>query len=230
MGQPPSSPVGGLRLSADTGLSDNSAKFSEAVSPVLSRLNPGYELWVRPTQVAFLKETPRMVIDARWKSNARAAVMHMEQAGVRYLWFGFDPAAVTQDDRLLHLLRTAFRWVGGQPVSEGAVGPSQIARAFTPQSRRAARSSGFAFSVDPLRNRKHLAVRMTNRGKLPLENPTVKIWLPPGVTKVTLGGDLLMKREVTLSGAADDGACLVSLPRLTPNEDRIMKLRVAGKK
>ncbi len=227
MGQPPSTPIGPLVMSADVGPSDPVVKFSETVSPVLARLNPGYELQVRPEQVSFLKETPQMVIDARWKANARAVIMHMEQDGTRYLWFGFEPDAVPHDDRqLLVLLRTAFRWVAGQPVSEGAIGPAQVAKTLTPDARRQAQARRFVFTVDPLPNRKVLSVRMTNRGKLPIDNPTVKVWLPPGVTQVALAGDFLMKRNVTLTGVPEEGACLLSRPRLAPDEDRVMKLKI----
>ncbi len=73
------------------------------------------------------------------------------------------------------LLRTAFRWVAGQPVSDGAVGPPQVAKTFMLDARKAAHARGFAFSVDPLPNPKLFTVRMTNRGNAPLENPTVKV-------------------------------------------------------
>ncbi|HXH41015.1 MAG TPA: hypothetical protein VNN08_20475, partial [Thermoanaerobaculia bacterium] len=72
IGQPPPAPLGSLLISTDAGSSDNAFKFSEGASPVLARLTPGHELAVRPAPVAFLKESPRMVIDARWKRNARA--------------------------------------------------------------------------------------------------------------------------------------------------------------
>jgi hypothetical protein len=224
LGTPPSTPIGDVSMSADAGMSDNQIKFSEAVSPVLARLQPGYDFWVKPAQVAFLKESPRMVIDARWKTNARAVIMHMEKSGTRYIWLGLDPDALTEEDRqLMLLLRTAFRWVAGQPVSDGALGKN-----FTPQSREAAHAAGFSFSVDPLGNSRQFAVRMTNRGKASIQNPTVKVWLPPGVTEVALAGDPLMKRNVTLTGVPDEGACLISRPRLTPGEDRVMKLKVVG--
>src|SRR5205814_3893693 len=89
-------------ISAEVGPSDTVIKLSEAVSPTLARLNPGYEIQARRANVALLKESPRMVIDARWKENARAAVMHMEESGARYVWLGFDPdALVEKDDRQL---------------------------------------------------------------------------------------------------------------------------------
>jgi hypothetical protein len=67
---------------------------------------------------------------------------------------------------------------------------------------------------------------MTNRGSSTLPNPTVKVWLPPGVTRVSLGGDFLMKRDVTLSEIAEDGACLISIPRLNPRVEKVVKLEI----
>jgi len=220
LGPPPATPIGDVSMSADIGMSDNAIKFSEAVSPLLARLQPGYDFWVKPAQVAFLKESPRMVVDARWTGNARAVIMHMEKSETRYVWFGLDPNAIGEEDRqLMLLLRTAFRWVSGQPISEGAIG-----KTFTPESRRAAHGAGLSFSAD--RSGRQFVVHMTNRGKATIQNPTVKVWLPPGVTEVALAGDILMKRNVTLTGVPEEGACLVSRPRLAPGEDRLMKLKI----
>lgn len=171
-----------------------------------------------------------MVVDARWKANARAVIMHMENDGARTVWFGLDPEALQQaaDPQLMLLLRTACRWVAGQPISDGAVGSEQIATLLTPEARRRAREGRFVFSVDRLQNQRTFSVRMTNRGTLPLENPTVKIWLPPGVTQVALAGDFIMKRNAVLSGVPEEGACIVSLSSLTRNEDRVMKLKIVG--
>jgi hypothetical protein len=227
VGFPPETPIGKLQLNADVGLSDDVMKFSEAVSPVLARLNPGWELATRKGEVAFLRESPRMVVDARWKFNSRAVIMHMEIRGARYIWLGFDPDSLWRQGHMMLLLRTAFRWVAGQPVSDGAIGPPQLAKTLTPDARREARENRFAFSVDRMNNNPDmLSVRMTNRGEVPLSNPTVKIWLPPRVTKVALAGDIIMRRNATLTGVPEDGACLVSLPSLTRNEDRVMKLRI----
>jgi hypothetical protein len=228
-GMPPQTPIGPVRLTAEVGDSDPAMRLSESVSPLLARLNPGYELQVRPSKVALLKESPRMVVDARWRQNSRAVVMHMEHDGARFVWFGLDPNALLHDDdrQLLLLLRTAFRWVSGQPVSDGAVGPvAQEAATLTPEARREARAERFAFSVDRMSNQRMFSVRMTNRGKVPLENPTVKIWLPPRVTQVALAGDFIMKRGATLTGVPEEGACVVALPSLTRNEDRVMKIRI----
>jgi len=228
VGAPPETPIGRIHLVAETGKSDSAMRLSEAVSPVLARLNPGAEIATRIGDVAMLKESPRMNVDARWRDNSRAAVMHLEADGARYLWFGIDPSALANpDDRqLLLLLRTAFRWVAGQPVSDGAVGAPQLANTLTPDARREARANRFAFTVDRLPNRRQFGIRMMNRGGVPLQNPTVKIWLPPGVTQVALAGDFIMRRNATLTGVPEEGACLVSLPSLTRNEDRVMKLRI----
>jgi hypothetical protein len=227
LGAPPTTPIGKIRFAADTGSSDGGIKLSESVSPVLARLNPGYTIGAQKANVAFLKESPRMNIDARWDGNSRAVVMHMEQAGSRFIWLGFDPDAVNAQDRQLTLmLRTAFRWVAGQPVSDGAVGDATQARILTPEARRVAREEHFGFSVDRL-NKRDFSIRMTNRGGRPIENPTVKIWLPPGVTQVALAGDFIMKRRASLTGVPEEGACLISLPSLTRNEERTMKIKIA---
>ena len=230
LGAPPQTPLGNLLLVADGGDSDGSFKFSESVSPILSRLNPGYEIPVRRSRVAFLQETARMNVDARWSSNSRAVIMHMERGNSRYLWFGFNPdAVVTQQDRnLLLLLRTAFRWVAGQPVSDGAVGDANQAMTFTPNARRDARAARFSFSVDPLGDKRTFSVEMSNRGPKALVNPTVRIWLPPGVTGVRMAGDPLMHRHATLTGLPEEGACLVTMPRLGRNESRVMKIKITS--
>jgi len=71
-------------------------------------------------------------------------------------------------------------------------------------------------------------VRLANRGGRPIANPTVQVWLPPGVTQVALAGDWIMKRGATISGNQQDGACLISLPSLNRNEDRVMKVRIVA--
>lgn len=216
-----------LDLRTEAGTSDATMRLSEAVSPVLARLDPGREIRSARGPVPFLEETSRMVIDARWSGNARAVIMHMEEGGRRYLWFGFDPNAIGEDRHLLMLLRAAFRWVDAQPVSDGAVGAPQIAKTLTPAARLEARRAQFAFSVDSLKSHDDmLTIRMTNRGKAPLSNPTVKIWLPPHVTRVELAGDIIMRRNATVIGVPEDRSCLVSLPRLEPHRERVIKLKI----
>ena len=227
VGTPPATPIGKLQFSADTGKSDGKFKLSETVSPVLARLNPGYEIATHADEVAFLKESPRMFIDARWSENARAAIMHMEAEGGRYLWFGFDPddLVIAKDLQLMALMKSAFRWAAGQPVSDGAVGAPQVAKTLTPAARRDARGA-FSFSADRMKDGDSFRVYMTNRGKQVLPNPTVKIWLPPRVTEVALAGDIIMRRNATLTSVPGENACLVSLPSLASNEQRMLKLKI----
>jgi len=227
-GTPPSTPIGKLLLNAEVGPSDTAIKLSESASPILARLNPGSEVQMRRSSVALLKESPQMIVDARWQEKARAAVMHMEQQGARYLWMGFDPdAMVEKDDRqMLLLIRTAFRWAAGQPVSQGAVGEAATAKTLTPESRRDARAANFAFGVDRLANRRFFLLHMANRGPKPIDNPSVMIWLPPNTTDVTLGGDFFMRRNVSLTAMQGERAWVVSVPRLGPNEERVIKLKV----
>lgn len=227
VGTPPRTPIGSLRLMSDSGLSDAAVRIGENASPVLARLNPGHTIPMRRVPVAFLKESPRMAVDARWADNARAAVVHVEDKGARYLWFGIDPDAVVKDDlQLKVLVRTAFRWVAGQPVSDGAIGEEQVAKTLTMAARRDARNNDFAFSVDRSAKPNMFTVRMVNRGGRRIANPTVKIWLPTGVTKVRLGGDMIMRRNATLTGVPQEGACLLSLRSLTRNEERVLKLEI----
>lgn len=233
VGAPPQTNIGRFRLFYDEAEVGGGVRLSEHVSPVLARLVPGYVIPTRTGRVAVLKETPRMVVDARWRENERAAAMHVEMDGARYLWFGLDPRLLPSkpDATLALMLRTAFRWVAGQPVSDGAIGDPQSAKTLTPTSRRKARSNGFGFSVDRLRNRDDVfSVRMVNRGGIPLANPTVKLWVPPDVTKVAFSGSFVMFRDASLTGIPEDGTVLVSLPRLRRNEDRIMKLQVLSRR
>ena len=227
-GIPPSTAIGELRLSAEEGPSDTAIKLSEAASPILARLNPGSEVQMRRGDVALLKESPQMIVDARWREKARAAVMHMEQDGARFLWMGFDPDALAEkDDRqMLLLIRTAFRWAAGQPVSEGAVGDATTARTLTPESRRDARAARFAFGVDRLTNPRLFLLHVANRGQKPIDNPSVMIWLPPKASDAAVGGDLFMRRNVSLTAMQSERAWVVSVPRLGPNEDRLIKLKV----
>jgi hypothetical protein len=227
-GPPPVTPLAGMSFAADSGVSDNAVKLSEIASPLLARLTPGDVVSLRPVKVAFLKETPRMAVDARWRTNSRAAVMHIENGVTRYVWLGVDPDALPPggNNEFTLLVRTAFRWAGGEAISDGAVGPAAETKGFTPDARRHAREQRFAFSVDRLRNHSTFSVRMVNRGPAPLENPTVKVWLPPGVRQVALAGDLMMRRNATLTAIGDEGACLIALPSLARNAERVLKIEV----
>ncbi|HXI11580.1 MAG TPA: hypothetical protein VNM92_02910 [Thermoanaerobaculia bacterium] len=231
IGAPPrqSSPFLDL-VSTDSGMSETRIQMAEAASPLMARMNPGHELLTRPAPVAFIDETPQMIVDARWKVTSRAAVAHYSHGEGRVVWLGFDPAALTNqnDVQLNLLLRTAFRWAAGQPVSDGAVGAPAAARTLTPEARLAARTERFAFSVEKLRGEGTFSVRLTNRGKKKIENPTVKLWLPARVKNVKLAGSFILRRKATLIGVPQDGTVLVMLPALNPNEDRTLKLKVTA--
>ena len=232
VGVPPSTPIGRFRLFHEMGEVPGGVRLSEHVSPVLARLVPGYVIPTHGGRVPLLKETPRMVVDARWRESERAAVMHVEVDDARYLWFGFDPRLLpAEGDATLHLLlRTALRWIAGQPISDGAIGDAQAARTLTPAARKEARAEGFAFGVDRTNKDDVLSVRMVNRSGLPLANPTVKLWVPPGVTKVAFSGSFIMYRDASLTGIPEDGTVLVSLARLRRNEERVMKLEVVSRR
>jgi hypothetical protein len=46
------------------------------------------------------------------------------------------------------------------------------------------------------------------------------------VIEVALAGDMIMRRNATLTGIPEEGACLVRLAALTRNEDRVLKLKI----
>jgi len=224
LGAPPSSSIGPLHLTAGRGTADSAFKLAETVSPILARLTPGMEMPARAVPVSFLDETPQMHVDARWRDNARAAVMHMEMPGARVVWIGLPPDGVPPSQTVLLMLRTAFRWLDGQPISDGASGDSVQAVTLTPAARRQARNQRLTFSVERLRERGQLAVRMENRGQTRIQHPAVQLWLPPGLTHVALEGDWIMKRGATVSTGTQDGACVIALPSLARNESRVLKL------
>lgn len=218
--------VGGL--SAVKGLSSGAIRFGDAASPVLARVHPGHEVGARATEVALLEERPDMFIDARWSGDARAAIAHMEAGGGRLIWFGFDPAAlhVASDRQLALLLRTSFRWAAGQPISEGAVGEPASAKALAPAARLESRRLGFSYSVDRLEKPSLFTLRVRNRGKERLPNPTVKIWLPPATRGVEFSGSFFARRNVSIAQAQGENAVTVTMPVLGRHEERIFKLKV----
>lgn len=216
-----------LGLATTSLLSDDVFRFTEAATPVLARVQPGKELGSKPSEVAVVEETPRMVVDARWNESARAAIAHYRLEPGRVLWFGFDPSRlyVPRDRQLALLLRTGFRWVAGQPVSEGAIGTPTAAKTLTRDARLAARAKRMSFSVDRIGKSDWYTLRVRNNTRERLLSPTVKFWLPPNTVRVELGGSLVSRRYVTLIGDPDEHAVLVSLLSLGPFEDRIIKLR-----
>lgn len=231
LGEAPSTDPALLGLTTSTMMSGDVIKFTEAATPVLARVQPGRELGSKPSEVAVAEETPRMVVNARWKNSARAAIVHYRVSPGRVLWFGFDPSKlyVQKDRHLVVLLRTGFRWVAGQPVSEGAIGTPMAAKTLTPDARLAARAKRMSYSVDRLRDSDWFTLRIRNNSKERLLSPTVKFWLPPHTVRVELGGSLVSRRYVTLMGDPEENAVLVSIFSLGPYEDRIIKLRAVGK-
>lgn len=216
-----------LGLTSKPGMSDSVLRLSDAVSPLMARVNPGHEMGGKPVPVALIDETPKMSVDARWKDSARAAVVHYPFQKSRVVWLGFDPDALfLPDDRQMSLfLRTAMRWADGQPVSDGAIGTPVSAKTFSPEARMDARASGFSFSVDRLEKEGVFSVRVTNRGKKRISNPTVRFWFPPGVGSISLAGSYVSRRRVDLVPLPEEDSVLVTLPVLEPNENRYFKLK-----
>ena len=202
-------------------------RFSDATSPILARVNPGHELGAKAGVVAAIEESPSMSVDARWSGDARPAIAHFQMTGGRLLFFGLDPAALyfAEDRQLALLLRTAFRWVAGQPVSEGAIGELAQAKAMAPAARMAARQQRMTFSVDRLEKAGQMSLRVVNRGSKPLSNPTVKIWLPARARSIALGGDWVARRGVTLTPIPEDQSVVIALAKLDPGEQKLLKLR-----
>jgi hypothetical protein len=218
-------------VSTESGTATGGIVISENVSPILARVQPGKEIGIRTSEVFFLEESEATEVDARWKSNARAAIAHLADARKRVIWFGFDPSKlnVRGDRHLSLMLRTAFRWVDGQPVSDGASGNSPtVARSFSPSARVESRGLRLTFSVDRMQDEGIYSVRVTNRGKLRISNPTVKFWLPPDTKHVELIGSWISRRRVELIPVEGENAVLIVLPPLAPNEDRVMRLQVSS--
>lgn len=226
MGAPPAA-LADLLGTAEMKSSEGVVRIADHPSPVLARVQPGHELGARAAEVAMLDETPAMTVDARWSGNARAAVAHFNVGGGRVLWFGLHPSAlyVPNDRQLALLLRTGFRWLSGQPVSDGAVGAVVPAKALAPAARVEARRQKFSFSVDRLEKPGMLSVRISNRGNGRLLNPTVKIWLPPQNRSVTVSGSFVARRRVDITAVPEEGAILVTLPVLERHEERLLKLK-----
>lgn len=90
-----------------------------------------------------------------------------------------------------------------------------------------ARAHGFSFSVDRLQKEGLFSVRVTNRGKKRISNPTVRFWFPPRVASITLAGSYVSRRRVDLVPLPEEDAVLITLPALEPNENRYFKLKTA---
>jgi hypothetical protein len=232
-GTPPRTAIGDLRLMADSGMSDDAIRMSENASPALARLDPNDAIPMNPVPVAFLKESPRMVVDARWAGNSRAVAVHVENKGARYAWFGLDPAACVRDkeQQLIVMLKNTFRWVVGQPLSDAAIGDAQVARTLAMSARRDAQNIRFTWNAERSPTDPDvLMLELENESGARILNPTVKIWLPPGVTKVALGSDWIARRNVTLTGLPEEGACVITMPKLGRNEVRRLKLVIVERR
>jgi len=215
-------------ISTEAGTSGTALRIGETVSPILARVHPGQEIGLRPGEAPLLIEAPETIVDARWRESARAVVAHRTDGLSRTVWFGFDPSRLyARGDRHLGLmLRTAFRWAAGQPVSDGAAGSAPaVARALAPSARVESRAMRMGFSIDRLEKPGYFSVRVTNKGNLRLQNPTIKFWLPPGIKRVKLIGSLISRRRVSLVQVEGEGAVLIAFPSLAPNEDRVLRLR-----
>lgn len=215
-------------ISTEAGVSGSAIKIGETVSPILARVHPGYEVGMRQGETPLLIEAPDTIVDARWRESARAVVAHRSDDLSRTVWFGFDPSRLyTRGDRHLGLmLRTAFRWASGQPVSDGAAGSAPaVARALAPSARVESRGMRLSFSIDRLEKLGYFSVRVTNKGNIRLQNPTIQFWLPPGTKRVELVGSFISRRQVSLVPVEGEGAVLITLPSLSAGEDRVMRLR-----
>lgn len=215
-----------LGLATTEGISGPALRLSETASPVLARAQPGYELGSARRPVALLDESPEMKVDARWAGTSRAAIVHFRTGGGRVLWFGFDPTLLWDPTvpQLSLVLRTAFRWLASQPVSEAAVGLPAAARSLTPPARMEARRARLGFSVDRLHEEGSFSLRVRNGSREPVANPTVKVWMPENVSRLEPAGSWMAKRGVTVSPVEDEHALLVALPPLRAHEDRMLRL------
>lgn len=223
LGSPPAG--SSLGFKAPPGPSGETLRLAEASSPVLARVRPGHQLSLAPHEAALLEESPSMNIDARWEGSSRAAIAHWSHGGGRVLFFGFDPSALWHpaDEDLLLLLRTAFRWVASQPVSDAAIGMPAAAKTLTAASRIRAQNARLAWSFDRLESEGEFVLRIRNGSREALENPTVKIWYPETISSLELSGALFGRRNVNLD-ITNDRAAIVSLTSLRAHEDRYIPI------
>lgn len=215
-----------LRASASITTTHGMLQLASEASPVLARATPGHEIWFNGGEIALLDETPEMQIDARWRDSGRAAIAHYRARDGRVVWFGIDPGAMHRgrDDVVEIILRTAARWAAGQPVSDAASGDPAAAKALSPAARQAARR--LSFSADRLKTRSQLMLRVTNRNGAAVDFVTVKVWLPDGAGRAKLQRPLFGRIDAAVE-EADDGI-LVSMTRLAPHEERLVKLKLGN--
>lgn len=229
-GLPPVDAAELLGLTAARGESEDSMRIAEAASPVLARVRPGHVVGTAEGEVALLEESSEMRIDARWEKSSRAAIAHFRTGGGRVLWLGFPPAGIQDPDEQIELLlRTAFRWVASQPVSEAAVGLPAAAKTLTPAARNEARQKGLTFSVDRLEEPGSFSLRVRNRSDEVVTNPTVKVWMPEQISALETAGTWFSRRSLTVQRLDDEHAIIVSFPGLRGGEDRLIRLQAVDR-
>lgn len=212
----------------EEGESGGLLEIGDQASPILARVAPSHQAWFAREPGAIAMETPEMQIDARWRQSARAAIAHLTTpAGGRVLWLGFDPAAMqrARDPQLELMLRTALRWVDGQPVTEGAAGELAAAQTIAVGARTEARRRRLTYSADRVANRRLLSIRLQNRSGEAIANPAVRVWLPPGSSRPELAGSWFSRRRVSVQHDGEEGSVTLTLPALAPHEERLLALR-----
>lgn len=203
-------------------------EIGDQASPVLARVTPSHQAWFTPGRGPVAVETPKMQIDARWRQSARAAIAHLTTpAGGRVLWLGLDPAAMqrARDPQLELMLRTALRWVDGQPVSEGAAGELGGAQTITVGGRVEARRRNLAWSADRVADQHLLSITLRNRGDEAIPNAAIRVWLPPESGSPQLAGSWFSRRRVSMIHDGDERSVTLTLPALGPHEERLLALR-----
>ena len=203
-------------------------EIGDQASPVLARVTPSHQTWFAPFPGAVVVETPQMQIDARWRETSRAAIAHFTTpSGTRILWLGFDPASMRRgrDAQLELMLRTALRWVDGQPVTEGAAGEFAAAQTIAVGARSEARRRRLIYSADRVASRKLLSIRLQNRSGEAIPNPAVRVWLPTGKGMPELAGSWFSRRRVSVQHDPAERSVTLTLPALGPHEERLLALR-----
>lgn len=211
-----------LRAEVSEGaISDPQLVVTERPSPLLARIRPGFRAAAAPTRHPVLEEHRAVSVDARWAAPARAAIAHWTVGRARVAWFGFRPSRDELEEvpMLAVLTRAALRWTVGQPVSDGAAGPTRDVATFSERARINAQDLGFGFSAEPAGD-DQIELLVVNRGEQALENPRVRLWLPPGWDRVALRTPIFTRKEARLTAAGSGGALDVHLPALAPLEER----------
>ncbi len=226
LGPPPSGSDRLLGLAVTPGEPSTLLRVAEAASPVLARIRPGHEIAFARHEPPFLEENPAMHVDARWDGSARAAIAHYRLQRARILFFGFDPDSLSnpRDVDLGLLLRTAFRWVASQPVSDAALGMPAASKTLSPASRIRALDSKMTWSFDRLEEPGAFVLRIRNGGDENLPNPSVKIWYPERIDGLELAGNWFSRRNLDITPIDDEHAAVVSLTGLRPHEDRFIRI------